>query len=143
VLGDLDRHGREVLKTKPTKPIDQIANEIYLIVDHMRDSRIVHGDLSRYVHELLAQQLTLIDVYEGMDGEFYPTQADALMAMPDQAQRNPKLRKALVIEPGRKIWLLVDGGPVKLYRDATARARADALAKLSPADRRVLGLEDP
>ena len=115
-----------------------------MITKRQTDSRIVHSALKLYLRELLDEagsNPATIDVYEGADGCFYASQAEALMAVPDQAQRNPKVRKALAIGED-KIWPLVGAAPTALYRDGNARVRERALAKLTPEERKLLKLED-
>ena len=126
------------------KPFEEIVDEILTITNRQTDSRIVHSALKLYLRELLDEAVsnpTTIDVYEGMDGGFYASQAEALMAVPDQAQLNPKVRKALALG-ANKIWPLVGTEPTTLYRDGNARARERALAKLTPEERKLLKLED-
>ena len=126
------------------KPFEEIVDEVLTITNRQTDSRIVHSALKLYLRELLDEagsNPATIDVYEGADGCFYASQAEALMAVPDQAQRNPKVRKALAIGED-KIWPLVGTEPTTLYRDGNARARERALAKLTPEERKLLKLED-
>lgn len=126
------------------KPFEEIIDEILTITNRQTDSRIVHSALRLYVRELLddaASNPPTIDVYESVDGGFYASQAEALMAAPDQAQRNPKIRKALAVGENN-IWPLIGTEPTPLYRDGNARARERALAKLTPEERKLLKLED-
>ena len=126
------------------KPFEEIIDEILTITWRQTDSRIVHSALKLYLRELLddaSGSPKTVDVYEGVDGCFYASRAEALMAVPDQAQLNPKVRKALAIGED-KIWPLVGDEPTALYRDGNARARERALTKLTPEERKLLKLED-
>ena len=126
------------------KPFEEIVDEVLTITNRQTDSRIVHSALKLYLREMLddvAANPKTIDVYEGMDRCFYASRAEALMAVPDQAQLNPMVRKALAIGED-KIWPLIGAAPTTLYRDGNVRARERALAKLTPEERKLLKLED-
>ena len=126
------------------KPFEEIVDEILTITNRQTDSRIVHSALKLYVRELLddaAINPTIIDVYESVNGGFYASRAEALMAAPDRAQLNPKTCKALAVSEN-KIWPLVGTEPTTLYRDGNSLARERALAKLTPEERKLLKLED-